>query len=90
MSIVLAEFLWVIKKGNKTGYKIRKALRNDFGLELSYSVVYRILLNLQQEGYLSRRYDMRRGKPYSLTEKGLRKFVRDLDFLKIILSKMST
>jgi PadR family transcriptional regulator AphA len=76
--------LGVLTAGESSGYEIKKALQEEFGLfmEVSHSSIYPALGELLQEGLVSCTEVRQEGKPdkkvYRLTEPGRQAFIEGL------------
>jgi len=65
--------LWLLSRESMTGYRVMKELERITGQPLSPGIVYPLLYELAEEGYLTseeRRQDGRRVKYYSTTQRG--------------------
>ena len=65
--------LWLLSRESMTGYRVMKELSRITGQPLSPGIVYPLLYELEEGGYLTseeRRQDGRRVKYYSTTKRG--------------------
>lgn len=68
-----AIILWVVGKKAMSGYKITKEMRRLTGRSFTSGVVYPLLYELEEKGFLTSEWvqrGRRRIKYYSITEKG--------------------
>jgi PadR family transcriptional regulator PadR len=57
------------------GYKIKQMIEMDFGVKVRHGVLYPLLNNMENEGFLVSRKESKGGrirKTYEITEKGLK------------------
>lgn len=65
--------LWLLSRESMTGYRVMKKMAQITGQPLSPGIVYPLLYELEEEGYLTseqRRHGGRRVKYYSITQRG--------------------
>jgi DNA-binding PadR family transcriptional regulator len=72
-ALVSIEMLLLIDRGHKTGYAIKKAFEQKYGIDVSFGTIYPTLHSLHRGGFLSKKIFPEKGtKIYSLTRKGSR------------------
>jgi DNA-binding PadR family transcriptional regulator len=82
-ALVPIEMLFLIDRGHKTGYAIRKAFKLKYGINVSFGTIYPMLHSLYRGGYLSKKMFPEKGtKIYSLTRKGSRWLSFNASFIK--------
>lgn len=53
--LVPLELLYLIKKGHNTGYQLKKAYDEYFGITVSFGTIYPLLHSLHKGGFLNRK-----------------------------------
>jgi DNA-binding PadR family transcriptional regulator len=83
-ALLAVELLYLVRSGSATGYQIRKAYMESFGISVSFGTIYPLLHLLHKSGYLTRRQLLGQGqKLYALTRAGQTKLDSNASFLKL-------
>ena len=70
-ALLSVELLYLIKNGYNTGYRIKKAYSEYFGISVSFGTIYPLLHTLHKRGYLTRKRANEQGqKLYALSDEG--------------------
>ena len=81
--LVPLELLFLIERGHDTGYTLRKACEEYFGITVSFGTIYPLLHSLHKGGFLARRtLSGRTTKCYTLTEEGRTALDQNATFVK--------
>jgi len=82
--LVPLELLFLIKNGYNTGYALKKAYEEYFGITVSFGTIYPWLHSLYKGGYLAKAASNtgRTSKFYTLTREGQRALDLNASFLR--------
>ena len=85
---VLIENLWffilqLVKKNPRYGNELKKLISEKFGFLVGNVTSYKVLYDLESEGYLKVDGDYR--KKYTITEKGIKELKKATTFLKDLI-----
>jgi DNA-binding PadR family transcriptional regulator len=82
--LVPLELLFLIKRGYQTGYTLKKAYEEYFGISVSFGTIYPLLHSLHKGGYLARGASLsgRTPKFYSLTREGQKALDLNASFVR--------
>jgi DNA-binding PadR family transcriptional regulator len=91
--LVPLELLFLIKSGHNTGYSIKKAYEQYFGINVSFGTIYPLLHSLHRGGFLTRKILSARGtKFYALSREGQQALEFNASFVRTfsrVLSRRS-
>ena len=88
--LVPLELLFLIKKGYNTGYTLKKAYEEYFGISVSFGTIYPLLHSLHKGGFLNRKISSGRAKSYySLTRQGQKALERNVSFVRTFSKALS-
>jgi DNA-binding PadR family transcriptional regulator len=91
-ALIPVELIFLIGLGYNTGYTLRKACEDRFGVTVSFGTIYPLLHSLQLEGYLAERTifsGRTRKKIYSLTRDGHKALDVNAKFLRTFAKALS-
>jgi DNA-binding PadR family transcriptional regulator len=89
-ALVPLELLFLVRRGYNTGYTIKKAYEDCFGITVSFGTIYPLLHALYKGGFLTRRtLAGKTTKFYSLTREGHKALDLNASFMKIFTKALS-
>ena len=82
-ALVPLELLYLVRKGYNTGYTIKKAYEQFFGISVSFGTIYPLLHSLYKGGFLTRKTQIgRTQKFYSLSRDGQKALEHNASFMR--------
>jgi DNA-binding PadR family transcriptional regulator len=82
-ALVPLELLYLVRIGYNTGYTIKKAYEQFFGISVSFGTIYPLLHSLHKGGFLTRKTQVgRTQKFYSLSREGQKALEHNAFFMK--------